>query len=257
MIRLSGKSESDEMWDGAVGALYTGIGLLFFAVVVGGEWLFASCGFIIILLSFSFFFEWYRLSTPARERKAILKNQKKENLEAKKAQFSKWALEWYREEVPSRAKIEDHLLYPLWKEYLAEEKRKLEEEKMARAREERERKWKLQQEEAERRKRAERRARDAKENEEKLKKAINALEQKEVHKMAELVSKYSKKSLNNVTSGYRGIRKSGTIDQIKKSLIERVDDWVNQIMEIERLNASISRNATIEELVSIEEIILE
>ena len=101
MIRLSGKSESDEMWDGAVGALYTGIGLLFFAVVVGGEWLFASCGFIIILLSFSFFFEWYRLSTPARERKAILKNQKKENLEAKRAQFSKWALEWYREEVPS------------------------------------------------------------------------------------------------------------------------------------------------------------
>ena len=119
---------------------------------------------------------------------------------------------------------------------------------MARAREERERKWKLQQEEAKEGQRG-------KENEEKLKKAINALEQKEVHKMAELVSKYSKKSLNNVTSGYRGIRKSGTIDQIKKSLIERVDDWVNQIMEIERLNASISRNATIEELVSIEEII--
>ena len=244
-----------EAWSAAVTWTYVGFGILFFSVVLGGsDWL-TCCGFSSFFLSLILFLDWFEQSEPARAQKTKLERQKERQRQEEKARFSEWALDSYNEEIPSYGRFKEHLLYPLWKEYLAEERRRLEEEKMARAREERERKWKRQQEEAERRKRAERRAKEARENEKRLKDAINALEQEEVQTLTELVSKYSKKSLTTVTSGYSGVRKSGTIDQIRKSLIKRVDEWVDQIMEIERLNASISRNASIEELLSIEEVI--
>ena len=250
-----------EAWDWVVYTFVFGI-ICFMAGIMGDDLSLSCCGFSALLLTVVFFLDWYRISEPARMQKTKLHNQKMANLKRKdkrvayqKARFSEWALEEYNEEIPFRGNFKDHLLYPLWEERQAEEKRRLKEEEMARAREERERKWKRQQEEAVRRKKAERRAEEARENEKRLKEAIDALEQEEVRTIMKLVSKYSKKSLTTVTSRYRGVRRSGTIDQIKKSLIKRVDEWINQIMEIERLNASISKDASVEELLSIEEVI--
>ncbi len=249
------------VWDAAVYTFVFGISAVLIGFM-GDEWFLGCCGFSAMLLGVSFFEDWYKQSEPARMQKTKLHNQKmaklkrdNERLASQKVRFSEWALVEYNEVIPFRGNFKEHLLYPLWEEHQAEEGRRLEEEKMARAREERERRWKLHQEEADRLERRVRRAEEARENEKRLKEAINALEQEEVRTITELVSKYSKKSLTTVTSGYRGVRRSGTIDQIRKSLIKRVDEWANQIMEIERLNASISKDASIEVLLSIEEVI--
>jgi hypothetical protein len=257
--------------------LWTVITVLFFLTTIGEE---EAWGFWFVCFPFWAFvmFMWWETTKPRREarRQLELKRMKlankrlvKKKLEKKK--FEEWAM-WHHSGLLASHPIRDnpnlHLLWPAWKEYLVVEKNRLESERKAKhlasiekkaeaAKKKAEQKWKEKKKaEAAKKKATEKRLVDAKRteaNQQLLREALDTLDKKNIKRKMDLVSKYSKKALLEVTSEYKGIRKSGSIEAICNSALSRVDVWISQVRRVEILNDGITKDSTMTDLHAIKQ----
>ena len=85
-----------------------------------------------------------------------------------------------------------------------------------------------------------------------LKKALLDLQKRTLGKKIDNVIRHSKSDLVNVTSQFVDIRKSGTIDQIKSSILSNFEKWQAQMSEIELLGAELTKSSDLDEIIRIE-----
>ena len=211
----------------------------------------------------------------ARKRKREAAERKKAELKEKREQFAKWIKEkhphygvdfWDSLDPEYRAK---------WDEWRQEIKDKLAAEEKARkeadeeaARKlaawlvaEAERKKAEAEAEAERKKaEAERKKAEAaekkkqiKKDKEILRKALRGLQKRGLNKKIDNVSRHSIRSLLSVTERFDGIRKTGPLNQVKKSVLSNFELWTTQLAKIEGLNAELTKDSGFEDVVRIEQ----
>jgi hypothetical protein len=88
---------------------------------------------------------------------------------------------------------------------------------------------------------------------ESLRKALVEIQKRGLSKKIDNVSRHSFQSLLSVTKRFDGIRKTGTLDQLKKSVLSNFKRWTTQLAKIQELNAELTKDSTLEDLVRIEQ----
>ena len=87
---------------------------------------------------------------------------------------------------------------------------------------------------------------------ESLRKALADIQKRGLSKKIDNVSRHSFQSLLSVIKRFDGIRKTGTLDQLKKSVLSNFKRWTTQLAKIQELNAELTKDSTLEDLVRIE-----
>jgi len=88
---------------------------------------------------------------------------------------------------------------------------------------------------------------------ESLRKALVDIQKRGLSKKIDNVSRHSFQSLLSVTKRFDGIRKTGTLDQLKKSILSNFKRWTTQLAKIQELNAELTKDSTLEDIVRIEQ----